>query len=226
MSNTIAQNLTRLSNARDSIASAITAKGGTVASGAGFEDFSTAIANLPTSNDIVGFVASPFVVARTGSQFDTSKDFDIVVAFWLGANHPTIKGALFGTNYSGAFYKYPSIEIFSDHIWCGLSENGGSWQYSFDFNVSWVEDSYNYVKLSYRKSTGMATYYTSTDGASWTQVGQINTSDTTLYNTSSFNLCMGTNAIDSNLNVPCSSDMYIAVERCKIISEGTLIFGY
>lgn len=47
-SHTIAQNLQRLEAARTNIASAITTKGGTVASGAGFEDFSTAIGTIPS----------------------------------------------------------------------------------------------------------------------------------------------------------------------------------
>lgn len=47
MPNTIAENLTRLQTARTNIATAITGKGGTVASGAGFEDFPTAIGTIP-----------------------------------------------------------------------------------------------------------------------------------------------------------------------------------
>ena len=45
---TIAENLARLTAARTAIAGAITAKGGTVAAGDGFEDFPTDIATIPT----------------------------------------------------------------------------------------------------------------------------------------------------------------------------------
>ena len=45
---TIAENLTRLQTARTAIAGAITAKGGTVTSGDGFEDFPTDIATIPS----------------------------------------------------------------------------------------------------------------------------------------------------------------------------------
>ena len=50
---TIAENLARLQAARTNISAAITTKGGTVPSGAGFEDFPTAIASIPeaTSED-------------------------------------------------------------------------------------------------------------------------------------------------------------------------------
>lgn len=47
MPNTIAQNLTRLQNARTAIQTAINAKFGTAAAGSGYEDFATAIRNIP-----------------------------------------------------------------------------------------------------------------------------------------------------------------------------------
>ena len=49
MPNTIAENLTRLQNARTAIAKAITAKGGTVTSGDGYEEFVKDILTIPTS---------------------------------------------------------------------------------------------------------------------------------------------------------------------------------
>lgn len=50
MPNTIAENLQRLQNARTAISTAITNKGGTVPTGAGFEDFAAAIATIPSVN--------------------------------------------------------------------------------------------------------------------------------------------------------------------------------
>lgn len=47
MPNTIAQNLTRLQNARTAIQTAINAKFGTAAAGSGYEDFASAITNIP-----------------------------------------------------------------------------------------------------------------------------------------------------------------------------------
>jgi hypothetical protein len=48
MPNTIAQNLQRLVNAKSAISEAITAKGGTVSTGDGFEDFPAGIASIPS----------------------------------------------------------------------------------------------------------------------------------------------------------------------------------
>ena len=55
MPNTIAQNLTRLQNARTAIAAAITAKGGTVASGDGYEEFVKDILTIPTTGSWAEF---------------------------------------------------------------------------------------------------------------------------------------------------------------------------
>jgi hypothetical protein len=48
--NTIAENLVRLQIARTNIATAITAKGGTLVENAGFEDFPNAISNIPSES--------------------------------------------------------------------------------------------------------------------------------------------------------------------------------
>ena len=50
---TIAENLTRLQNAKTAIANAITAKGGTVGSGDGFEEFAADIGSIPISSGLL-----------------------------------------------------------------------------------------------------------------------------------------------------------------------------
>ena len=59
MPNTIAQNLQRLVNAKSAISEAITAKGGTVSSGDGFEDFPTDIATIPSGGGESGDTSKP-----------------------------------------------------------------------------------------------------------------------------------------------------------------------
>ena len=59
MPNTIAENLQRLVDARADIASAITAKGGTVTQGDGFEDFPAGILGIPAGSQIVEGVFTP-----------------------------------------------------------------------------------------------------------------------------------------------------------------------
>lgn len=52
MNSTIAEDLTRLQSAKTDIANAIIAKGVTLSPEDGFEDFSSAIANIPTGSSI------------------------------------------------------------------------------------------------------------------------------------------------------------------------------
>lgn len=59
MPNTIAQNLNRLINAKSAISAAITAKGGTVSTGDGFEDFPTDIATIPSGGGGSGDASKP-----------------------------------------------------------------------------------------------------------------------------------------------------------------------
>ena len=55
---TIAENLTRLQNAKTAIAGAITTAGGTVNSGDGLEDFATDIGTIPTGNSNTAYDSS------------------------------------------------------------------------------------------------------------------------------------------------------------------------
>ena len=76
MSNTIADNLQRLVNAKGAIASAITNRGGTVGSGDGLEDFASDIAAIPNSyaaGDEGKVVSSGALVAQsTHKQISTN----------------------------------------------------------------------------------------------------------------------------------------------------------
>ena len=60
MPHTIAQNLARLQAARTAIANAITAKGGTVNSGDGYEEYPADILTIPSvKNKVYGFRVNP-----------------------------------------------------------------------------------------------------------------------------------------------------------------------
>lgn len=64
---TIAENLTRLQNAKTAIAGAITTAGGTVNSGDGLEDFATDIGTIPSgSTEIIAIQASSSVTIPAG----------------------------------------------------------------------------------------------------------------------------------------------------------------
>jgi hypothetical protein len=69
MNSTIAEDLTRLQSAKTDIANAIIAKGVTLSPEDGFEDFSSAIAAIPTSPSIT---VEPLSVSTNGTYIASS----------------------------------------------------------------------------------------------------------------------------------------------------------
>lgn len=80
MPNSIADNLQRLQDAKTAIGNAITAKGGTVSSGDGLEDFATAIGTIPSSSPSV-LIEKTITANGTYNASDDSADgYSSVVA--------------------------------------------------------------------------------------------------------------------------------------------------
>lgn len=157
MSNTIAQNLTRLSNARDSIASAITAKGGTVASGAGFEDFSTAITSIPST-----ISPDPLPVMTDVGILLYSNDFKINTEAWYDAvtNTSYSKGTKYKCVYSenSGIYADTPILLPSTIFTTGFT--------LYNVGVFTSNPSYDYW-------TALSAIFSTTDGTSYTEEGSV-----------------------------------------------------
>ena len=96
MPNTIADNLQRLVNAKSAIASAITTRGGTVASGDGLEDFASDIAAIPntyTTQDEGKVVSSGALVAQSSSSTSSNGTVDTTLINSLAISVPTYSAA-------------------------------------------------------------------------------------------------------------------------------------
>lgn len=121
MSNTIADNLDRLLDARDAIAAAIAAKGGTVASGAGLEDFAAAIADIPG-----------------GSELPTN--------FLLGDGTAYIKTGIVPNSIRGSYYVEFMLNddfILSENSWYALF--GGGYANADDQNNVMISQTYGFT---------------------------------------------------------------------------------
>jgi len=191
----------------------------------------TPVTELP---DFKGYVSSDngVPIAKTDTDFDTSKAFDIIFCFWYGSNPTETSGAAIGTYDLNSYYKYPSIEIRLDTgIWYGVSADGN---YSWDLitksvGLSFVQNSYNYMKISQDTSDEnhkLINVYHSTDGNTWSLIDSTDIGSSTVFNTSSVKMCFGGNALASRLTFPSEEDFHMVIERCKVISEGITIFGY
>lgn len=191
----------------------------------------TPVTELP---DFKGYVISSdngVPIAKTDTNFDTSKAFDIIFCFWYGSNPTETSGAAIGTYDMNSYYKYPSIEIRLDTgIWFGVSSDNYSWDLiSKSVGLSFVQNSYNYMKISQDTSDEnhkLINVYHSTDGNTWSLIDSTDIGSSTVFNASSVKMCFGGNAFASRLAFPSEEDFHMAIERCKVISEGITIFGY
>lgn len=188
----------------------------------------TLLSRIP---EFKGYIGNPYGISapRAGRNLDPTKSYDIVCCFWWGEGHTATSDsdAAFGTLEDNHYYAYPSLEIrLSTGIWYGLSSNGREWDViSKTVSMSFTQNSYNYIKLSHNSETHTITVSYSTDGETWTIIDTNDISGVTLLTTSD-RFCFGGNAVQDRLRLLPEDDYHICIEKCKIISDGEVLFGY
>ena len=145
---------------------------------------------------------------------------------------------LFGTAYNNQYFRYPTCEITTGNdIWFALNTPStsstwpGNLQLSVGLNQNLMEfGKINYYKFSYVRDNQTLAIYHSLDGETWTSVGSKDITSAlnggTLYNDTTYDFCIGGNALASSIAFPCNDDNHICIDKCKIISEGNIIFGW
>ena len=134
MPNTIAENLQRLVDAKDDIAEAITAKGGTVASGDGLEEFAADIATIPSGDKIFRL---PFAGGRCKPSFNHFKSENWTAKTWkwesriFGSDVWTDGDNFYYSNYSTQCVLNKATSTWTDKTWNGLTR--------FDGNKIWTD---------------------------------------------------------------------------------------
>lgn len=168
-------------------------------------------------------------VPEAGRNFDPTKSYDIIFCFWLGEDCPETmaNAAAFGTYDTNSYYSYPSLEItIGTGIWYGVSVLDYRWDpVNKHISMSFARDSYNYVKLSHDSEAHTITLSYSTDGETWTVIDTNDISGVTLLTTSK-PFCFGCNAKAERLQFPGQDYFHMRIEKCKIISDGEVLFGY
>ena len=144
-SHTIAENLTRLQTARTNIATAITTKGGTVASGAGFEDFPTAIGTIPAGgggSDTINSARAKTPIAPT-----TGAHWLELLAAWR------VYGYDVWTDGTNIYYSHGTNQQamsasgagFSTKTWTGLTDFDGNNVWTDGTDIYYSNDTNQYV---------------------------------------------------------------------------------
>ena len=148
MPNTIADNLQRLIDAKDDIADAITAKGGTVASGDGFEAFSADIATIPSGGG--GEIpkqksTEPALSSREfyGSTW-SAKSWSGLTSF-TGSNIWTNGDNIYYSNGSTQYVLNKSTSTWSEKSWSGLTSFSGDSVWTDGDNIYYSSSSNHYV---------------------------------------------------------------------------------
>lgn len=172
-----------------------------------------------------------FQVGGSRSTAFSLNDFDIIFCFYYGGtpmSSESRRPAACGTAYSYFYYSYPSLEIDlregSQCVWAGIPA-GSEWRLTKTMPAEFVTGK-NYVKMSYRKSEGKVTCYHGTDGKNYNSVGEIDVGSVPMYYTVTEDFMFGGNANNSDLKFPSNDNIHIILTECKLISQGTVIFGY
>ena len=179
-----------------------------------------------------------YKILNTHTNFDTSDTFDIIIAFKLTSSTHSSAYCLFGTAYYNQSYNYPTCEITTDNsLWFALNtpSTSSTWPAALQLSVGLTNNlmefgKINYYKFSYVKDDQTLTIYHSLDGKTWTSVASKDITSVlnggTLYNDTTYDFCIGGNALSSNIAFPCDDDNHICIDKCKIISNGNIIFGW
>ena len=149
---TIAENLTRLQNAKTAIGAAITAKGGTVAAGDGLEEFAADIATITnqyTAGDEGKVVSNSALVAQTAhatittnGTYDTTTNNSVTVDVasetnWLKT--PTLGRCI------PTCSKFKNVRAWTAKSWSGLTNFIGRHVWTDGENIYYSNGSSQYV---------------------------------------------------------------------------------
>lgn len=182
--------------------------------------------------------SSQFVVK---DLFDTQKDFEMTLCFYLGEisnitqNVAVLCGAS-GTSSSTFSDGIPSIE-FLPHANAEANMALGIQTYDHVSNINWryydyfaanvVENSLNYYKIVYNADTQIMALLHSTDGESYSEIYEKNLSDEggNAY-TMAYGIALGGINNSSTHVFPQTDDLCLKITKCRIKAEDTVIFGY
>lgn len=187
--------------------------------------------DIPVFNGYVKNGTGGIMIPYSKTEFNTSKSFDIIFCFWLGTNPTAISGAAFGTSLYNWYTYYPSVEITvgeNPSVWYGVSDDVTyGWTLANKrVDCVFTENSFNYVKLSYSTVTNLITLSHSINGRTWNVLDSVDITGRTIVNSTDEVFCFGCNGQADRLIFPAEDDFHIAIDKCKIISEGVTIFGY
>ena len=186
---------------------------------------------IPAFNGYVLAPSAGVIIPYTIDDFNPNNSFEITGVFYLGSN-VNKRFALCGTGYrsDNQFYSYPSVEVTvgsDSKVWVGLTSNEREWDLlNQNITTAFTANSYHYIKLSFDSVTKKLVLSHSTDGNTWDTLFTTTISGT-IYNTTYNYFCFGCNGGNSsNLLIDSTANLHLAIDKCKLVSNGNILFGY
>jgi hypothetical protein len=156
---TISENLQRLVSSKNNISDAIIAKGGTVASGDGFEEFPADISTIPSGGGEIPKQITTFPVLDDRK----SRSQAWAVKTWPGLT--SLYGVYVWADGDNIYYSSSSTQYVLDKststwtskTWSGLTSFSGDYVWTDGDNVYYSDPSYQYILNKQSKPTILTT---------------------------------------------------------------------
>lgn len=167
------------------------------------------------------------------TALNTTKSFEIMGCFYIGDKTilADTGGAICGTSAANQLYCYPSISVEIDStskttLHFRVSGNGSSWNL-VDFSVAVIltSNSFHYVKIQHDETTHSTRCYFGTDPNNLSMLTVLPFETPSIFNSVDYSFGWAGNGRTNNV-FPSLNDFHLCIDKCKIVSEGNVIFGY
>lgn len=187
------------------------------------------------SRDFVGFLdawRNTFEVRGTQDWLVRVTSFTIKFCFYWGSGYAigtsSERKFMFGTAYDN-YYVNPSMEIWCDtngngELWSGITTATGSWTYTSLNNIT-LNNGLNYIKMSYDKTTGIATISHSADDVTYQTITTMDIGSGTFVN-GIYPFGLGNNGNNGSRYFPENATCHMVLPECRVESSNGLFWGY
>lgn len=203
----------------------------------GVDGYSAVTVNVPkpSFNGHISFGSTDTysaIIPETQNGFDASKDFEVTIGFWIGAEYTLPSDdsfTLIGTGGQNVYRRYPQIELDHGGVWFAVPRAADTWGDSYTVSSStwaniYAKGSFNWLKLKYVAADMNLSLWYSINGTDFTKIHDITVSDAP-YNDTSYPMAIGNTAFQSTARAPYNSNFYIDYSKCKIVSDGNVVYG-
>lgn len=229
MSNTIAQNLTRLYDAKLAIAEAIESKGGEVQEGDGFEAFAQLIEDLPAGGGNADYNLSGTLTPNNygtyifPQNYDWSKTWEIGLVIQKIASSMNSDGFICGSGNVSHGYGCPKFNINDESIglYAPYSTSSDKDGLGIYFDTPLEQGKAYYIHGGYEGSATNKIYIEmSNDGITYTRLGEKTITFTPIYNSS---LSFSLGGIDTGSLIMPKANIPLNTVYIKI--NGEIVWG-